>query len=179
MTNNGKTTRRQRRRQPTHWTRPQQILAAGYGLWSALWTLVVAVVLLTPANMAATMERQGYAPDVILGHTSNAAHGAGIAGAVVSAILCLVIAYFSYRGHVWIFWVGLVWFAVTGLGALWVPLRPQAHVGEDAATIFVHAFVNDLPGLIVAAWMLIGLVRYRGAWGRRAISREPLGNLTG
>lgn len=153
--------------EPSPWTRPQQLIATGYGLWTALWTLVVGVVLNTPAHLASTMRDQGYPGQFIRSYTSDTTHSAAVGGAVISAALGLVIAYFSYRGRRWSFWAGLIWFGFTGLGAIWVPLRPQAHIGEAGLTLIVHALINDLPGLPVAGWMLVGLIRYRHPWAYR------------
>jgi hypothetical protein len=127
---------------PGPWTRPQQLSVAGYGVWSAFWTVIIGLVLLTPQRTAA------------------------VAGALVPAAISLVIGLLAYRGVRWIFWSALIYFTFTGLGAIWVPLRPRAHAGEDLLTLVVHAFVADLPGLVVGGWLLVGLIRYRHAWSQ-------------
>lgn len=81
----------------------------------------------------------------------------------------LLIAFFSYRRSNRAFWPAMIFFTFTGLGAIWVPLRPQAHVGEDTLTLIVHAFVDDLPGLFVGAWLIIDLIRFRHAWSQRSV----------
>lgn len=134
-----------RRGIPTRWTRPQQLTAATYGLWTAVFTVVVALA----------------------ADTTGPTRVAGILGACASSSLCLTIAAGAIRGRVWAFWIGLVWFAITGLGAIWVPLREQAHIGEHGWTLILHAFINDAPGLFVAAWMLTGLLRFKRSWAQQ------------
>lgn len=134
---------------PTRWTRPQQCTAAAYGLWSAVFTLVVALA----------------------ADTTGDTRMAGIIGAGASSLVCLIIGAGAIRGHTWAFWGGLIWYAITGLGAIWVPLRDQAHVGEHGWTLIVHAFVNDAPGLFVAAWMLVGLIHFKRSWSRQPTGR--------
>ncbi|MET9629690.1 hypothetical protein ABZX92_19730 [Lentzea sp. NPDC006480] len=119
----------------SRWTRPQQLAAAGYGVWSAFWTLFVGFVLLTPARPA------------------------GVLGALTPAAISLAIGVLAYRGVRWAFWPAMIYFTLVGLGAIWVPLRPQAHAGEDGLTLFVHAFVADLPGLFVGGWLVVALIR--------------------
>jgi hypothetical protein len=127
---------------PGRWTRAQQLAVAGCGAWSAFWTLVVGFVLLTPQRPA------------------------GVAGALVPAAISLVIGVLAYRGVRRIFWSALVYFTLTGLGAIWVPLRPQAHAGEDLLTLVVHALVADLPGLFVGGWLVAGLIRSGHTWSQ-------------
>lgn len=127
---------------PGPWTRPQQLAVVAYGIWSAFWTLVIAFVLLTPLRPAV------------------------VSGAAIAALVCLVLGVLAYRGVRRVFWPALVYFTFTGLGAIWVPLRPQAHAGENLLTLIVHAFVADLPGLFVGGWLIVGLIRYRHTWSQ-------------
>lgn len=133
------------------WTRPQQLAVTVYGIWSAFWTLVVGFVLLSPDRFV---------------------RPAGIAGVLVPVAICLLIALFSYRRSNRAFWPAMIFFTFTGLGAIWVPLRPAAHVGEDTLTLIVHAFVDDLPGLFVGAWLIIGLIRFRHAWAQQPVGPQ-------
>ncbi len=138
-----------RRGIPTRWTRPQQLTAATYGLWTTVFTVLVALA----------------------ADTTGPTRVAGILGASVSSLLCLTIAAGAIRGHTWAFWIGLGWFAITGFGAIWVPLRDHAHIGEHGWTLITHAFINDAPGLFVATWMLIGLLRFKRSWAQRTPGR--------
>lgn len=163
--------------EPSAWTRPQQLVAAGYGLWAAVCTVVLGAVVDTPARLAATMRDQGYDAAFVHAHASHTAYVGAVEGDAVVAVLYLVIGLCAYRRHGWAFWAAVTWFGITGLGALWVPLRPRAHAGEEGLALVLHAFVNDLPGLLVAAWLLVGLGRYGRSWARRRPPSRQLASL--
>lgn len=150
---------------PSAWTRPQQLAAAAYGLWSAVWTLIVGFVLLAPDRVARALRSEGYPPEFTQ-QVGGASSTAGTIGILVSTFVCLFIAFLSWRGVNRAFWPAMIYFTVTGLGAVWVPLRPAAHMGHDTLALVVHAFVNDFPGLIVGGWLVIGLIRTHHAWAQ-------------
>lgn len=154
--------------QSSRWTRPQQLAATLYGIWTACWTLVVGFILLTPDRVAHTLHEQGYTPEAMRS-VGGATQPAGTVGILVSAIIALTIAFFSFRRVNRAFWPAMIYFTVTGLGAVWVPLRPEAHIGEDLQTLIIHAFVNDLPGLFISGWLIVGLIRYGHAWSQRTV----------
>ncbi|MFI5731799.1 hypothetical protein ACIA49_16865 [Kribbella sp. NPDC051587] len=149
------------------WTRPQRITVTAYGVWVSLLTVVLAVWLENPHRNEGAMRRHGLSAGEIQRRLEGHGYRQGLVIVAVEVVLYLLIAYGAYRGRNWPFWPAVLLYGVTGLGAVWVPLRPEAHAGFGTGALIVHV-IADLPGLIVALWLLTGLVRYRHTWARRS-----------
>lgn len=152
----------------TAWTRPQQLAVATYGVWITVLTGLLAVLLENPHRNVEVMRQHGLSPADI--QARMVGHRYGLVLVAIEGVLYLLIAYFAYRGRTWPFWPAVILFGITGLGAIWVPLRPYAHAGFGDGTLVVHAFVADLPGLLLVVWLLVGLARYHHTWSRRTVA---------
>ncbi|WP_405061145.1 hypothetical protein OG474_05740 [Kribbella sp. NBC_01505] len=148
------------------WTRPQRFAVAAYGVWVSVLTVVLALWLENPHRNVGAMQRHGLSSAEIQRRLEGHGYRQGLVAVAVEVVLYLLIAYGAYRNRNWPFWPAVVLFGITGLGAVWVPLRPEAHAGLGTGSLIVHVLA-DLPGLFVASWLLVGLVRYRHTWARR------------
>lgn len=165
MTGAGSVRGRGRGLEDSSWTRPLQLVCAAYGTYVAVLSLILVIWAEAPSRNIDIMAAHGLSPVQI--HQHLVGYPYGVAAQIVESLIYLRIAWACYRGRPWAFWLALIAFTITGLGAFWVPLRPEAHSGLDTPTLLVHALANDLPGVIVAAALLLGLVRYRHPWARQ------------
>jgi hypothetical protein len=152
----------------TAWARPQQLAVTVYGVWITVLTVLLAVLLENPHRNVDVMRSHGLTATDVQARMDG--YRSGLVLVAIEALLYLLIAFFAffaYRGRTWPFWPAVILFGITGLGAVWVPLRPEAHAGFDETTLIVHAFLADLPGLLTALWLLAGLIRYHHTWSRR------------
>jgi TIR domain len=147
------------RRRPTTWTRPLQLVNAGFFLAYSLSILALFPQIspaITPLENAIDPQvGMTIAPEVIQGMEVMA-----FIAIVVFAAVFLFLAFASYRGWRWMFWVGL---AVLGMNAFGVssgngPLLPIPIIG----------YALSLAALVLFAWMMIGLIRFGpGPWSTR------------
>lgn len=141
------------------WTRPLQRVAAGYFVFVAVLSLILVAWAENPYRNIDTMAAHGLTPLQIQQHLAGYSYGVG--AQIIESLLYLRIAWGCHRGRPWAFWLALVAATITGFGAFWVPLRPAAHAGLDTPTLIVHAFVNDLPGVLLALALAARLVVHR------------------
>ena len=156
-------------REPTPWTRPMQLAAAGLFVVEAAYSVVVSVTFINHDSMLKAINAQGTTIPTGTGVDTivNIAIFTTIAAGVVIAILELVAAVGSYLGWRWIFWAALVLFGFGGLGAL---LNLPSLFKPSASPI-------PLPGLLVSEllsivslglfiWMLMGVIKF-GPWAMK------------
>ena len=156
-------------REPTTWTRPMQLAAAGLFAVEAVYSVLVSVIFINHDSMLRAINAQGTAipAGTAVDTIVNIAIISTIAVTVVIAILELVAALGSYLGWRWIFWAALVLFGFGGLGAL---LNLPSLFKPSASPI-------PLPGLLVSEllsivslglfiWMLMGVIKF-GPWAMK------------
>jgi hypothetical protein len=156
-------------REPTTWTRPMQLAAAGLFAVEAVYSVLVSVIFINHDSMLRAINAQGTAipAGTAVDTIVNIAIISTIAVTVVIAILELVAAVGSYLGWRWIFWAALVLFGFGGLGAL---LNLPSLFKPSASPI-------PLPGLLVSEllsivslglfiWMLMGVIKF-GPWAMK------------
>jgi len=157
-------------REPTPWTRPQQLAAAGFFALSALYTLITSIVFINHDSMVRVMQAQGNLPaGTNIDQVVSIALFFALAFVVVIVIVWLVAALGSYLGWRWIFWVDLVLFAFGGLGAL-LNLgniaRPQTQQIPVWGLVVGELF--DIASAALFVWLLIGVIRY-GPWAMKRL----------
>ncbi len=156
-------------RQPTPWTRPMQLAAAGLCVVIAVVGVAFTLIFITHDSMLNAIKAQG--TTIPAGTTVDTVVNFAIAGAIgfviFFAVLELVGAVGSYLGWRWMFWAVFVLFAFDGLGALTnlgVVLQPAR-----SPLPIVPLLTNELlsiAGLAMFVWMLIGLIKF-GPWAMR------------
>jgi flagellar biosynthesis protein FlhB len=160
-------------REPTSWTRPMQLIAAGLFALSGITGLITTILFVNHDSVLKAIHAQGtQIPagtdiDTIINFTI----GITWAIAVVFTVLWLVAALGSYLGWRWMFWAALVLFGISGIGAftnlgsLFSPDKSPVPVG---GLILSEIFAVGSIALFV--WMLVGLIKY-GPWAMRRPGR--------
>jgi hypothetical protein len=156
-------------RQPTPWTRPMQIAAAGLCVVSAVLGVAFTLIWVNHDSMLNAIKAQG--TTIPAGTSVDTVVSIAIAGTIgfviFFAVLELVGAVGSYLGWRWMFWALLVLFALDGLGALTnlpVILQPARSPFPIVPLLINELF--SLAGLAMFVWMLMGLIKF-GPWAMR------------
>jgi hypothetical protein len=157
-------------REPTPWTRPMQLAAAGLFVLEAVYSIAVTLLFVNRDNMLRALKAQGTqleTPGASVDTVLSIAIAGTIAVVVFFAVCQLVAAAGSYLGWRWMFWVALVLFGLGGLGAftdLPTLLRP------DTSPIPLPAvLISELLAILSLAtfvWMLIGVIKF-GPWAMK------------
>jgi hypothetical protein len=156
-------------REPTPWTRPMQLAAAGLFAFEAVYSVVVAIVFINRDTMLKAIKAQGTqipsgtSVDTIL----NIAIGTTIAVVVFFAICELVAAAGSYLGWRWMFWAALILFALGGLGAL--TNLPTLFKPDTSPIPLPAVLVSELASILslgMFIWMLLGVIKF-GPWAMK------------
>jgi hypothetical protein len=156
-------------RQPTPWTRPMQLAAAGVLAVSAVVGVITTLIFYNHDSVLRALQAQGTTipPGTTVDTVVNITIGFAIALAIGIAIIELVGAVGSYLGWRWVFWPVLVIFGLTAIGAL---LGLFSFTRASASPIGVGGLILsellDLLGAAVFVWMLVGLIRY-GPWAMK------------
>src|SRR5260370_26409676 len=156
-------------REPTPWTRPMQLAAAGVLAVSALVGVITTLVFYNHDAVVRALHTQG--TPIPGGATAdtlvNITIGFAIAFAIGVGIIELVGAVGSYLGWRWVFWPVLVICGLTAIGALLglfsFARASSSPVGTGGLAI---SELLDLAGAAVFVWMLVGLIKY-GPWAMK------------
>jgi hypothetical protein len=156
-------------REPTPWTRPMQLAAAGLLLIEAIVSVVVTLIFVNHDAMLKAINAQGtqIPSGSNLDTVVNVAIAGTIAVIVFFAICELIVAVGSYLGWRWIFWVALVVFAFGALDAITGVLtlfRPDTSPVPLPALLFRELL--SILALAVFVWMIVGLIRF-GPWAMK------------
>jgi prepilin signal peptidase PulO-like enzyme (type II secretory pathway) len=156
-------------RQPTPWTRPMQLAAAGVLAVSAVVGVITTLIFYNHDAVVRALHAQG--TTIPAGTTEdtvvNITIGFAIAFAIGIGIVELVGAIGSYLGWRWVFWPVLVICGLTAIGAL-LGLFSFARTSSSpiGAGGLVISELLDLLGAAVFVWMLVGLIKY-GPWAMK------------
>jgi uncharacterized membrane protein len=156
-------------REPTPWTRPMQLAAAGLFVVEAVYSVATTLIFVNHDNMLKAVQAQGTqipagtSVDTII----NIAIASTIGVVVFFAVCELVGAAGSYLGWRWMFWVALVLFGLGGLGTftdLPTIFRPDTSPIPLPAVLVSELLA--IASLALFVWMLIGVVRF-GPWAMK------------
>jgi hypothetical protein len=155
-------------REPTPWTRPMQLAAAGLFALTIVYTLVSTAVFINHDSLLKVMQAQGSLP---AGTNIDQVVGVALFFAwAVIIFLCIlwgVAAVGSYLGWRWIFWPDLV---LLGFGAIGALLNLGNFANPSATEVPVWGIaiseLLDVASAAIFAWMIVGLVRY-GPWAMK------------
>jgi len=156
-------------REPTQWTRPLQLAAAGILALSALSGVFMSFAFVNHDSMLRAVHAQGtqIPAGTDIDTIVNAAIALTYGVAIFWAVLNLVGALGSFLRWRWMFWGAFVLLCLGTIGTL-INLRSFANA--DMSPIPVGGLiVGELIGVLGAAvfvWMLVGLVKY-GPWAMK------------
>jgi hypothetical protein len=156
-------------RQPSPWTRPMQLAAAGVLALSALSGVVTSFAFVNHDSMLRAVHAQGtqIPAGTDIDTIVNAAIALTYGVAIFWAVLYLVAALGSFLRWRWMFWGA---FVLLGLGTLGTLINLRSFANSDQSPIPVGGLiVGELIGALGAAvfvWMLVGLVKY-GPWAMK------------
>ena len=155
-------------REPTSWTRPMQLAAAGFFVVEAVYSIVTSAIFINHDTMVRVLQAQNNLP---AGSDVNQIASISLffawAFVVVFAILWLVAAVGSYLGWRWMFWVALVLFGLGAIGAL-TNLANFANPDRTQVPLWGTA-ISEVFGIASAAlfvWLLVGVIT-RGPWAMK------------
>jgi uncharacterized membrane protein len=156
-------------REPTPWTRPMQLAAAGLFVVEAVYSVVTTLLFVNHDNMMKALNAQG--TQIPSGSNVDTVINiaiAGTIGAVVFFAICeLVGAAGSYLGWRWMFWAALVLFGLGGLGALTnLPTLFRSDTSPIPLPAILVSELLAILSLAIFAWMLIGVIKF-GPWAMK------------
>ncbi len=156
-------------RTPTAWTRKMQLAASGYfslfGLGLLVWLLSVVI---NSASIAASLKSSGIglSPED-LDPAVRFLQVMGLAAAVLFTGLLWFLAFGSYRGWRWMFWVDFVFLAFSVPDVIKGP-APIYTLTDPTILTQYGRYALTLVTFVLFVWMLLGLVRFGpGAWSMR------------
>ena len=169
-------------REPTSWTRPQQLAVIGWYAFSALYTLTIPLwmggfISQVMDQVVRQQEATSSEPlppgftDTLTTVMTTMFWGS----AIVGVVLCVVAIIGTWRRWTWIFYVILVFLA---FGAFGLPIDVinafgggSANAAEGFSLPTWTAWVGIATSLVsggLAVWMLIAAIRY-GPWAMRRV----------
>lgn len=156
-------------REPTPWTRPMQLAAAGLCAVQAVAGVVLTLIFINHDSMLAAIKAQGTTipSSSSIDDVVNIAVASTIGVVIFFALLELVGAVGSYLGWRWVFWAVLVLLGLGGLGTL-TNLSSLLQPSKSPIPI-AGLVINELlsaASLAVFIWMFIGLIKF-GPWAMR------------
>jgi len=156
-------------REPTPWTRPMQLAAAGLLALEAVYSIGTTVIFTNHDAVKKALATQGTRIPSNMSEDTyiNFVIGFAVGFVVLVGVIELVGAVGSYFGWRWIFWAVLVLMALGGINALFT-LASIARPGTSGAPVTV-AIGQEFLCLAAAGmfvWMLIGAIRY-GPWAMK------------
>ena len=160
-------------REPTPWTRPMQLGAAGLFALEAIVSVAISVVFINHDSMLRVLQAQntqfpsGTSVDTVV----NIAIGFTIGTVVVIAVLELVAALGSLRGWRWMFWAALILFGLGGLGTF---TNLGSFARPDTTPMPVGALalseILSVADLAFFVWLLVGVIKF-GPWAMKKPGR--------
>lgn len=155
-------------RLPTSWTRPMQLVSAGYLVLAAFQTLLSTVLFVNPDAMARVLKAQ--TPNIpedqlasVVGFSITFTWGS----VILISLAWLFLALGSFLGWRWMFWVVLAALAFSSIGVasnLLNLLNPPGQVMPPGALVVSWLF--SLGALALAVWFVVAAVRF-GPWAMR------------
>jgi hypothetical protein len=159
---------RRGRREPTSWTMPLRLTAAGYLVLTTLYSVVTtALYVNAPAlERVQRVQHAGLSEDQ-LRDSANLGVSLGWAVVVVLGVLALLLAAGSYLGWRWAFWADLLWLV---LSSFLVLTNAVALANPEAQTMPPGAIVVSLvlaaAAFVLLLWFVLAALRY-GPWAMR------------
>jgi hypothetical protein len=158
-------------REPTPWTRPMQLAAAGLFAVEAVYSVITTLLFVNHDNMLKAIQAQGTqiqsTPTTSIDTIVNIAIAGTIAVVVIFAILELVAAAGSYLGWRWMFWAALVLFGLGGLGTFTdLPTLFRPDTSPIPLPAIAVSELLAIASLALFVWMLIGVIRF-GPWAMK------------
>ena len=160
-------------REPTSWTRPMQLGAAGLFALEAIVSVAISAVFINHDSMLRVLQAQntqfpsGTSVDTVV----NIAIGFTIGTVVVIAVLELVAALGSLRGWRWMFWAALILFGLGGLGTF---TNLGSFARPDTTPMPVGALalseILSVADLAFFVWLLVGVIKF-GPWAMKKPGR--------
>ena len=157
-------------REPTPWTRPMQLAAAGLFAFEAVYSVVTTLLFVNHDNMLKAIKAQGtqlQSTTTSVDTIVNIAIAGTIAFVVIFAILELVAAAGSYLGWRWMFWAALVLFGLGGLGTFTdLPTLFRPDTSPIPLPAIAVSELLAIASLALFVWMLIGVIKF-GPWAMK------------
>ena len=156
-------------REPTPWTRPMQLAAAGLLALEAVTGVVLTAAFVNHDSVMRSIQAAGtqVPPGSSIDTLVNVAIGIAWGVVVVIGLLELFAALGSYLGWRWMFWGGLVLFALSGLGAV---TNLGSIANSSSSSVPLGGLIVDeilaLAGLAMFIWMLVAVIKY-GPWAMK------------
>ena len=156
------------RREPTSWTRPLELAAAGFLALDAVQSVVTTALFLNVASAErATRAQNPSIPADQLQAAISLDIGLGWAAVIVPTLIRVLLVAGCIRGWRWSFWATLVWLAVGSIG---VVTNPVALANPNVQTMPPGAIgvglLFSVAALALLAWFVVAAVRY-GPWAMR------------
>jgi hypothetical protein len=156
-------------REPTPWTRPMQLAAAGVLAISAISGVVLTIAFVNHDSVMRSIQAQGSQipagtnVDTIV----NFSIGVTWTVVIIFGLVELLAALGSFLGWRWMFWGALALFALEGLGALFnvASLANSSRSSMPLAALAWNELVS-LAGLAMFIWMLVAVIKY-GPWAMK------------
>jgi hypothetical protein len=160
-------------REPTSWTRPMQLAAAGVFALEAVLAVALSVLFINHDSMLRVLRAQNtqFPAGTSVDSVVNLAIGFTIGTVVFIAVLELVAAVGSLRGWRWMFWAALILFGFGGLGTfsnLSSFARPDSTPMPTGALAVSE--VLSVADLALFVWLLVGVIKF-GPWAMKKPGR--------
>jgi hypothetical protein len=155
-------------REPTSWTRPLQLATAAYLVLAVIESVLSTALFLNSAAIArATQASSPGLSDDQVRQAASLALTLGWASVIVFSLVMLFLAVASYLGWRWVFWVDLVWLALSSIGVVTglISLSNSAVQSMPVPAIVV-SFLFSLAALALLVWFIIAATRF-GPWAMR------------
>lgn len=159
-------------REPTSWTRPMQLAAAGLFALGAIVSVATTVLYVNHDSMVKVIQAQGTSlQGTNIDTVVNIAIGFAVGTVVVIAILELVAAAGCLLGWRWMFWAALVLFGLGTIGAL---TNLGSFSKPDTTPLPTSALalseLLSVADLAMFVWLLVGLIKF-GPWAMKKPGR--------
>jgi hypothetical protein len=156
-------------REPTPWTRPMQLVTAGFFALGVLNSVVSAALFLRADTiMSATRAQNPSLSEDTVRQAANVGVAIGWTTVIVISLVVLLLAVGSLLRWRWVFWVNLVWLALSSIGVITnlVSLAANPATQQMPRGSAALSFVLSLAALALLIWYIVALARY-GPWAMR------------